>query len=126
MTVLSQSNSTFSEISLGVGINDSLKKDIATALTEGNRCLESEVVYKKEIANLKFQVTKQGERINTMMASTDNLKGQKEVLQKEIVIHNERIQLKDQQILKLKTTRWIIISISGIAIITTFIVASQI
>lgn len=58
------------------------------------------------------------------MAQVDNQNEQKATLQGEIRVCDKQLALKDKQILRLKTTKWLIIGVSGAAVIGTIVIAA--
>lgn len=105
-------------------LSDSVQTEVARLLTEGRQCTADLIDAKEIISNRDYQISKQAERIAGFMAQVDNQNEQKATLQGEIRVCDKQLALKDKQILRLKTTKWLIIGVSGAAVIGTIVIAA--
>lgn len=107
-------------------LKDEVLSEIAWKLEDRQILIEKDSVCTVENKHLNAQLLLQDANILLYKGEIKILNSQLEDFTALLQVKDDRIALRDKEIIKLKTTRWIIIGVSGAVVVGTIVIATQI
>jgi hypothetical protein len=106
-------------------LSDSVQVEVAKKLTERVTLIQKDSLCNVEKENLLFQLGVINDKVFLYKKEVETLNSIIEDKNAKIFFYDEKIALRDRKIFKLKATNWIVIGVSGAAVIGTIVLVTQ-